>query len=205
VVADAAHHGKGLRDLPAQISWTTRLPRNAVSYHRAPAPTGQRGRPRLKGDRIGTPAQAAATAAWQPVAVARYGRRDTVSLAVLDCLWYGVFGPQPVRMVLVRDREMGPMLALVTTDLSVTGADLVARYAARWAIEVTFFDTRRPSASVRPATAPRKRSPGHGRSGCTSTPSSCSGTRYTATGPGSSQTAAHPRTVVPVEDRPFVR
>jgi hypothetical protein len=31
-------------------------------------------------------------------------------------------------MVLVRDRENGPMLALVTTDLSVTGADLVARY-----------------------------------------------------------------------------
>ena len=142
VVADAAYHGKGLRDLPAQVSWTTRLPRNAVLYHRAPAPTGKRGRPRLKGDRIGTPAQAAATMVFQTVAVARYGRSDTVSIAVLDCLWYGVFGPQPVRMVLVRDREKGPMLALVTTDLSVTGADLVARYAARWAIEVTFFDTR---------------------------------------------------------------
>ena len=63
VVADAAYHGKSLRDLPAQISWTTRLPRNAVLYHRAPAPTGKRGRPRCKGDRIGTPAQAAATAA----------------------------------------------------------------------------------------------------------------------------------------------
>jgi hypothetical protein len=142
VVADAAYHGKGLRDLPAQISWTTRLPRNAVLYHRAPAPTGKRGRPRLKGDRIGTPAQAAATAVFQPVAVARYGRSDTVGIAVLNCLWYGVFGPQPVRMVLVRDQEKGPMLALVTTDLSTTGADLVARYAARWAIEVTFFDTR---------------------------------------------------------------
>jgi hypothetical protein len=142
VVADAAYHGKGLRDLPAQICWTTRLPRNAVLYHRAPAPTGKRGRPRCKGDRIGTPAQAAATAVFQTVTVARYGRTDTVSLAVLDCLWYGVFGPQPVRMVLVRDRDKGPMLALITTDLAVTSADLVARYAARWAIEVTFFDTR---------------------------------------------------------------
>jgi DDE superfamily endonuclease len=142
VVADAAYHGKGLRDLPAQVTWTTRLPRNAVLYHRAPAPTGKRGRPRCKGDRIGTPAQAAATAVFQTVTVARYGRTDTVRLAVLDCLWYGVFGPQPVRLVLVRDREQGPMLALVTTDLTVTGADPVARYAARWAIEVTFFDTR---------------------------------------------------------------
>ena len=142
VVADAAYHGKGLCDLPTQISWTTRLPRNAVLYHRAPAPTGKRGRPRLKGDRIGTPGEAAATAVWQTVTVARYGRVDIVSIAVLDCLWYGVFGPQPVRMILVRDRGTGPMLALITTDLSITAADLVVRYAARWAIEVTFFDTR---------------------------------------------------------------
>jgi len=142
VVADAAYHGKGLRDLPARISWTTRLPRNAVVYHRAPAPTGKRGRPRCKGDRIGIPTQAAATAVWQTMAVTRYGRVDTVSIAVLDCLWYGVFGPQPVRMILVRDRETGPMLALITTDLHVASADLVARYAAPWAIEVTFFDTR---------------------------------------------------------------
>ncbi len=142
VVADAAYHGKGLRDLPAQISWTTRLPRNAVLYHRAPAPTGKRGRPRCKGDRIGTPTQAGATAAWQTMTVARYGRLDNVSVAVLNCLWYGVFGPQPVRMILVRDRVKGPMLALITTDLSTAAADLVARYAARWSIEVTFFDTR---------------------------------------------------------------
>jgi hypothetical protein len=142
VVADAAYHGKGLRDLPTRISWTTRLPRNAVLYHRAPAPTGKRGRPRCKGDRIGTPAEAAATAVRQTMAVARYGRTDTVSIAVIDCLWYGVFGPQPVRMLLVRDRDNGPMLNLITTDLQATPADLVARYAARWAIEVTFFDTR---------------------------------------------------------------
>jgi hypothetical protein len=142
VAADAAYHGKSLRDLPAYVSFTTRLPRNAVLYHRAPAPTGKRGRPRCKGDRIGTPMQAAATAVFQIMAVARYGRTDTVSVAVLDCLWYGVFGPQPVRLVLIHDRETGPMLALITTDLHATAADLVARYAARWAIEVTFFDTR---------------------------------------------------------------
>jgi len=86
VVADAAYHGQCLRYLPAGVSWTTRLPRNAVLYQRAPAPTGRRGRPRLKGDRIGTPAQAATdTCAWRTVSVARYGRNDTVSVAVLDC------------------------------------------------------------------------------------------------------------------------
>ena len=142
VVADAAYHGKCLRDLPATVTWTTRLPRNAVLYQPAPAPTGKRGRPRLKGDRIGIPVQAAATAVWQTVSVARYGRIDTVSITVLDCLWYGVFGTAPVRMILVRDRQTGPMLALITTDLRAAPTDLVACYAARWAIEVTFFDTR---------------------------------------------------------------
>lgn len=74
MVADAAYHGNRLRDLPAQVTWTTRPPRNAVLYHRAPPATGKRGRPRLKGDRIGIPLQAAADAVWQVVTVTRYGR-----------------------------------------------------------------------------------------------------------------------------------
>jgi hypothetical protein len=144
VVADAAYHAKSLQTLPDNVTWTTRLPRNATLYHRAPKPTGKRGRPRLKGDKIGKPAQAAAKLPWRAVKVARYGRVETVRIAVVDCLWYGVFGPLPVRMVLVRDRDdaKAPMLALVTTDLTTAVADLVARYAARWSIEVTFFDCR---------------------------------------------------------------
>ncbi len=144
VVADAAYHGKQVPGLPEQVTWTTRLPRNAGLYGRAPARTGKRGRPRLKGAKLGKPAQAAANLVWRAVTVARYGRVETVQAAVTDCLWYGAFGPLPVRMVCVRDRgdPKAPMLALVTTDLTATVADLVARYAMRWAIEVTFFDCR---------------------------------------------------------------
>ena len=109
VVADAAYHGASLGDLSTCVTWTTRLPRNAVLYHQAPAPTGQRGRPRLKGDRIGTPVQAAATGAWRTVSVARCGRGDTVIVAVLGCLWSGVFGPLSVRMVLIRDLNTAPV------------------------------------------------------------------------------------------------
>jgi len=36
VVADAHYHGPALRDLPATVTWTTRLPKNAVLF--APAP-----------------------------------------------------------------------------------------------------------------------------------------------------------------------
>jgi hypothetical protein len=144
VVADAAYHGKQVRSLPGQVTWTTRLPRNATLYGRAPQRTGKPGRPRLKGAKLGKPAEVAADLVWRAIEVARYGRVETVHPAVIDCLWYGTFGPVPVRMVCVRDRDdpKAPMLALVTTDLTSSVADLVARYAMRWAIEVTFFDCR---------------------------------------------------------------
>src|SRR5215213_7224810 len=69
------------RAFPDRVTWTTRIQRNGVLYQPAPPPTGKRGRPRTKGDRIGTPAQAAAGAAWRQAAVARYGRTDTVRIA----------------------------------------------------------------------------------------------------------------------------
>jgi DDE superfamily endonuclease len=50
VAADAAYHGRPLRELPARIAVTTRLPRNAVLFLPAPPRTGRRGRPRTKGD-----------------------------------------------------------------------------------------------------------------------------------------------------------
>jgi hypothetical protein len=57
VVADAAYHGKALRNLPATCTFTTRLPVGAVLYDLAPPRTGKRGRPALKGTRLGTPGE----------------------------------------------------------------------------------------------------------------------------------------------------
>ena len=67
VVADAACHGPALKHLPPAVTWTCRLRANAVLYDLAPdRPPGTRGRPRRKGDRLGTPAQLAAAAAGPP-------------------------------------------------------------------------------------------------------------------------------------------
>lgn len=75
VVADAAYHGPALKQLPASVTWTTRLPANAVLYSLAPPRLpGERGRPCLKGLRLGTPAELAAAATWTPVTVRIYGR-----------------------------------------------------------------------------------------------------------------------------------
>ena len=76
--------------------------------------------------------------------LATHGRADTVHLAVIRCLWYGVFGPRPVTVVLVRDSAKTTTydLALVTTDTLTRPADLVARCAARWSIEVAIADAK---------------------------------------------------------------
>ena len=145
VVADAAYHGPALRHLPARITVTTRLPASAVLYDLAPPPTGKRGRPALKGTRLGKPADLAATAKFATVQVRRYGRVDTVHIAEIRCLWYGSFHTQTVRVVLIRDdaTNTGYDLALVTTDLVGEAPALVSRYAWRWSIEVTFAETRK--------------------------------------------------------------
>lgn len=103
VVADSAYAGGELKTLPANVTWTTRPRADAALSAPAPPRTGRPGRPRLKGDRLASIAQLAATAAFRPATVTRYGRTDTVQIAVIDCLWYSVFGPRGVHLVLLRE------------------------------------------------------------------------------------------------------
>jgi hypothetical protein len=142
VVADAAYHGPALKHLPPAVTWTCRLRANAVLYDLAPPRTpGTRGRPRRKGDRLGTPGQLAGGARWTPATVRIYGRDQHMNLAAITCLWYGCLDTRTVQVILARDRDDG-LLALVTTDLAASPAALVTRYAARWSIEQAF--RRRP-------------------------------------------------------------
>src|SRR6266545_5019201 len=137
-VAVAAYHGRPLRDLPDRVTFATRVQRNAVLYAPAPPPTGKRGRPRTRGDRIGNPTQAGAGASWRQTSVTRYGRTDTVAVAEVACLWYGAFGKRRGRLVLVGDSAGATTreLALFTTDLTSTVEQIVARYAGRWSVEM---------------------------------------------------------------------
>jgi hypothetical protein len=80
---DAAFHGEAL--VTGGTTWTTRLPASAVISGPKPPPTGQRGRPRETGDRIGTCKDAAATAAWREVTVRIYGKDTAVVDRDLVC------------------------------------------------------------------------------------------------------------------------
>ena len=143
VVADSAYAGGELKGLPAGISWTTRLRKDAALHGLPPARTGRPGRPRVKGDRLPSLAGLAAAAEFSPVTVTRYGRTETVAAAVVTCLWYSVFGSRPVTVVIVRDKPgSGFGIALVTTDREATAEQVTERYAARWSIEIAIEDAK---------------------------------------------------------------
>jgi DDE superfamily endonuclease len=141
VVADAAYHGPALKQLPPAVTWTCRLRANAVLYDLAPPrPPRTRGRPRRKGDRLGTPGQLAAATGWLPATVRIYRRDQDMHLADITCLWYGCLDTRTVRVILARS-DAG-LLALVSTDLAAGAATLIERYAGRWSIEQAFADAR---------------------------------------------------------------
>lgn len=134
-VGDAAYHGKQL--LVDGTTITTRLPVNAVLFDLPPGRRRAPGRPALKGARLGRPADLAATATWRRHTVTRYGRTETVDVAVIDSIWYGAFRNSRGRTVLVREpgSPTATELALFTTDRTSPPQDVIARYADRWSIE----------------------------------------------------------------------
>ena len=132
---DAAFHGKPL--VIEGTTWTTRLPSSAVLHELKPPPTGRRGRPREKGDRIGTCADAAGTADWRDVTVPAYGKETKMQVSVRPALWHGSFGSPPGQLVLARDPDSGRAydLGIFTLDTDLTAEQAVERYSWRWAIE----------------------------------------------------------------------
>jgi len=143
VVADAAYAGKEIARLPATVTWTTRLRKNAALYEPPGPRTGRRGRPRVKGSRLPSLAARAGSASFAPVTVRRYSKTATVQAAAITCLWHGVFGARPAQVVLIRDRaQTGYDLTLATTDLAASPSEVIERYAARRTIEVAIEDAR---------------------------------------------------------------
>ncbi len=144
IVGDSAFACKAMAPSSDRITLTSRLRSNAVIHAPKPPPTGRRGRPRVKGCRLGTPAEIAARAEaseWQRLSVP--GRGEVCALVVAG-LWHSVFGPRAVRVVIVRELAdvEGYRIALVTTDVEAGVTEIVARYADRWSIEVAFQDAK---------------------------------------------------------------
>ena len=86
-VGDAAYHGKPL--LVPGATWTTRLPANACLFATAPPRTGRRGRPALKGRKLGRPTALAAAPHTPPAPPTGAGARSacTGTGAPRPCSW----------------------------------------------------------------------------------------------------------------------
>lgn len=140
VVCDNGYATAGWKKLPAHVTVTTRPRSNAALNAIAQRVPGRVGRPRIRGAGL-TLATITETAEWTTTTLTRYGRTDTVRLTERRCLWYRVFGLQPVRVILLTEPN-GTRLALISTDMTSPATLLVERYAARWSIEVAFADAK---------------------------------------------------------------
>ncbi len=153
-VADRAYASLKLldrcRSLSRPVTFVARLRLDAALYEPAPPRRrGQRGRPRLKGERLPNLSAVAEdpNTGWKPAKIANwYGSGDrTVEIASQTAVWYstGLFAV-PVRWVLVRDPEGGfKPQALLCTDLQADPRKVLSWYVMRWQLEVTFQETRR--------------------------------------------------------------
>jgi len=138
LVMDGAYATKAWRGLPDRVTVTTRMRSNAAVFELAPPPTGKRGRPALKGARLGTLAELAASAVFAAVTItAPDGRSRVEHVWSTTCLWYGPFHTRPVTIMLIRkpDRTEGFDVAIASTDITATTARLIGRYDTRWTIE----------------------------------------------------------------------
>ncbi len=146
VVGDCAYATGAWRGLGGAATMTSRLRSNAALYKPAPPRTGKRGRPATWGDKLPSLAQIATDPAteWTAATVRRYGKTETLMLHQIDCLWGPLGAETPARVILVGDDEKACsyQIALITTDLTSTPAQIVERYADRWPIEVSYEDAK---------------------------------------------------------------
>jgi hypothetical protein len=153
-VADRAYASLKLlsrcRSLSKPVTFITRLRLDAALYEPAPPRRpGQRGRPRLKGERLPNLSVVAddPRTLWKLTTITNwYGERERmVEIASETTVWYstGLFAV-PIRWVLIRDpKGEFKTQALLCTDLNADPQKILSWFVMRWQLEVTFQEMRR--------------------------------------------------------------
>jgi len=151
VVGDAGYAVLDLlhacQQLARPVTLVTRLRLDAALYTPAPPYRGC-GRPRKKGKRLPTlrVLLTATKTVWRKQDVAWYQRAvRTMEISSDTAVWYHTGKPPvPIRWVLVRDPQgIYEPIALLATDPNARPEQIIAWFVRRWAIEVTFAETRR--------------------------------------------------------------
>ncbi len=150
VIADGGYAAKNFaHDLPESVDLIVRLPVNAALYEPLkPSATPRMGRPRRKGERLGSPTTLARKRkGWQDHPI-EAGAKVQSWLA----LWYSVLPGRPVRVVVVKRKAVSKtkrrgsrslkakVEAFFTTDLTLSVEDILIHYGERWAVEIDIRD-----------------------------------------------------------------
>jgi len=147
LLGDSAYTNATLiKGRPSNVTLIGRGRLDAALYAPAAKPRqGQRGRPRVRGQRIASPAWWArrTSTRWQKVEVSVYGRTVTVRVKVMDALWYVAAGSEMMRLVMVRDfpgHEKDDVF--VCTDPTLSPRHIIESFSKRWSLEVTFHEAK---------------------------------------------------------------
>jgi hypothetical protein len=150
VVGDRAYAALELLDaVRAVVTVVARLRLDARLFTPPPPRVpGQRGRPRLVGDRLPNLTQQVADqeAAWIRLTLERwYGEQNRpIEVRSQTAIWYSTgFPPVPIRWVLIRDPlQKFRTQALLCTDRTADPLQVISWFVLRWQLEVTFHEVR---------------------------------------------------------------
>jgi hypothetical protein len=130
----------------AESNLVSRLRSDAAIYQLPPQRKRfKRGRRKKRGRRLPTPKQLAARRkkGWHTIQALAYGKQVKRKVLPVICLWYHVSKDKPIKLLIVRDpsgKQKDDFL--FCTDPSVSDAEIVERFAARWPIEECIHDAK---------------------------------------------------------------
>lgn len=157
LIGDSAYGGQNvLSALPENCDLTSRLVLDARLYDLpAVRQPGQHGRPRKRGQPRATPAEMLKTRCRR-TKLAIYGRRDRVRLMDTTACVYAV-PDRLLRIVAVAPLSGGRKpQAFYSTVTTATAEEVLAWYASRWSLEVTFHDAKQHLGFEQPQNWSRK-------------------------------------------------
>jgi len=143
VVADSTYGGKTvLCKLPTNCDLTSRLVKDARLYNAPPErKSGTNGRPRKRGDRLPTPVEMLA-GRCRRMSFHIYGRTEKARVTYCEARLHAAPNT-PLRIVAVEALQGGRgQEAFYSTCHEATAEQVIAWYAQRWSIEVTFHDSK---------------------------------------------------------------
>jgi hypothetical protein len=142
VCADTAYAGKSvLRRLPANVDLISQVHPHGVLYAPPPQPTGRRGAPRKKGERLPDTGGWAddRRQPWQVLSFDQYGLHATLQVKVQQALYYTAGQDRLLTVILTRDQTgQRPDHRFYCTRLDWDVRAILSAYASRWALEVAF-------------------------------------------------------------------